>query len=69
MVLLFGADLSSPVGVVALCLLPIDTAPGLLQALNQFLPIARASDAISHLTLVGQVGTVAADVRREQQPA
>jgi putative membrane protein len=101
-VVLFGADLSSPVGVVALCLLaaavftainqaltswfgsrrgwiisigfaalqvvslggllPIDTAPGLLRALNGFLPIARASDAISHLTLGGQVGTVAPDV-------
>ena len=40
-------------------LLPIDTAPGLLQALNQVLPIARAADALSHLTLGGQVGTVA----------
>jgi putative membrane protein len=99
---LFGADLSSPVGVVALCLLaaavftainqaftswfgsrrgwiisigfaalqvvslggllPIDTAPGLLRVLNGVLPIARASDAISHLTLGGQVGTVAPDV-------
>ncbi len=98
----FGADLSSPAGVVAMCLLaaavftainqaltswfgarrgwilsigfaalqvvslggllPIDTAPGLLRVLNEFLPIARASDAISHLTLGGQVGTVAADV-------
>ncbi len=98
----FGADLSSPVGVVAMCLLaaavftainqaltswfgqrrgwifsigfaavqvvslggllPIDTAPGLLRVLNGFLPIARASDAISHLTLGGQVGTVASDV-------
>jgi putative membrane protein len=43
-------------------LLPIDTAPGLLQALNQFLPIARAADAISHVTLGGRVGTVAPDV-------
>jgi putative membrane protein len=43
-------------------LLPIDTAPGLLRVLNEFLPIARASDAISHLTLGGQVGTVASDV-------
>ena len=100
--LLFGADLSSPIGVVAMCLLaaavftainqaltswfgsrrgwiisigfaalqvvslggllPIDTAPALLRALNGFLPIARASDAISHLTLGGQVGTVASDV-------
>ncbi len=100
--LLFGAELSSPVGVVATCLLaaavftainqaltswfgprrgwmlsigfaalqvvslggllPIDTAPGLLRALNQVLPIARASDAISHLTLGGEVGTVASDV-------
>ncbi len=99
---LFGAELASPVGVVALCLLaaavftainqaftswfgarrgwiasiafaalqvvslggllPIDTAPALLQALNGFLPIARASDAISHLTLGGEVGTIAADV-------
>ena len=102
MAVLFGAELSSPVGVVALCLLaaavftainqaltswfgsrrgwilsigfaalqvvslggllPIDTAPGLLRALNGFLPIARASDAISHLTLGGQVGTVSQDV-------
>jgi putative membrane protein len=100
--LLFGADLSSPVGVVAMCLittavftainqalttwfgsrrgwilsigfaalqvvslgglLPIDTAPSLLRVLNEFLPIARASAAMSHLTLGGQVGTVAADV-------
>ena len=43
-------------------LLPIDTAPGLLQALNQVLPVARAADALSHLTLGGQVGTVATDV-------
>ena len=94
---LFGAELASPVGVVALCLLaaavftainqaftswfgarrgwivsiafaalqvvslggllPDRHGPGLLQALNGFLPIARASDAISHLTLGGQVGT------------
>jgi len=100
--LVFGADLSSPVGVAAVALfavavftaihqalvswfgarrgwivsialaavqvvslgglLPIDTAPGLLQALNEVLPVARAADALSHLTLGGQVGTVATDV-------
>ena len=43
-------------------LLPIDTAPGLLRALNEVLPIARVSDALSQLTLGGQVGTVAVDV-------
>ncbi len=43
-------------------LLPIDTAPGPIQALNAVLPIARATDALSQLTLGGSVGNVGADV-------
>lgn len=42
-------------------LVPIDTAPGPLQALNLVLPVPRASDALAHLTLGGQVGSPLGD--------
>ena len=43
-------------------LVPIDTAPGPFQLLNKVLPVSRAVDGFAHLTLGGQVGSLAADV-------
>ena len=43
-------------------LVPIDTAPAPFQALNQVLPVARAADGFAHLTLGGEVGSLAGDV-------
>ena len=42
-------------------LVPIDTAPRPLQLLNLVLPVPRASDGLSHLTLGGQVGSPVGD--------
>jgi putative membrane protein len=43
-------------------LIPVDTAPGPLQALNGVLPLARAADAFTGSALGGQVGSPAADL-------
>jgi len=43
-------------------LVPIDTAPGPFQTLNQVLPVARAADGFAHLILGGEVGSLAGDV-------
>ena len=43
-------------------LVPIDTAPTPFRLLNAVLPLARATDAFSQLTLGGEVGSVAGDV-------
>lgn len=43
-------------------LVPIDTAPAPLQALNKVLPVARAADAFARLTLGGEVGSLPGDV-------
>lgn len=41
-------------------LVPIDTAPSLLQAVSGYLPVSLASEGISALALGGQVGSLAA---------
>ena len=43
-------------------LVPIDTAPTPFRLLNAVLPLARATDAFSQLTLGGEVGSVAGDL-------
>jgi putative membrane protein len=43
-------------------LVPIDTAPGPLQALNKVLPVSRAADGFNQLALGGQVGSPGADL-------
>ncbi len=42
-------------------LVPIDTAPGPFQTLNQVLPVARAADGFAQLILGGEVGSLAGD--------
>jgi len=43
-------------------LIPIDTAPGALRALNKVLPVSRAADGFNQLALGGQVGSPGADL-------